>query len=562
MLGLDWVGRLRLGTGIVLFVYVATHLANHALGLISLAAMESGRGVFLFLWRNWVGSALIYVSLIIHLVLVIYSLARRRTWRLPLREVFQVCIGLMIPPLLALHVVANRGLHEFYGVEDTYAYVIASIWVYEPLEGLRQSAAVVAAWFHGCLGMHMWLRLRRWYARRFTYLYTFAFVLPILALTGFISAGREVELLIRNPIWILRMRDVAHWPDPTAIAWAYGAQTWGLWIIVAVFILIPTARFGRDLADRIRGAVVISYPDGRKVTVARGTSVLEASRSAAIPHASVCGGRGRCSTCRIRIGRGREHIEPAEPEEQRVLASVGAPAGVRLACQTRPTHAVEVFPLLPPDIEPGAIFEYAHGLRGDERDIAIMFADLRAFTRFAEKKLPYDVVFVLNQYFRAMGTAIELEGGYVDKFIGDGIMALFGLKSDPKTGCRQALAAARRMGEALDEMNRTLADDLDEPLRMGIGIHTGTAIVGEIGYGAAKSVTAIGDAVNTASRLEPLTKEFASQLVVSADVSAKAGVELSNFTRHDVPIHGRAEPLGVYAVTLARDLPPLIGAER
>jgi adenylate cyclase len=554
-MGLDWIGRLRLGTGIVLFAYVATHLANHSLGLISLAAMEAGRDVFLLIWRNWLGSALLYGSLIVHLILVIYSIVRRRTWKLPLREVLQVLFGLMIPPLLALHVVANRGLHELYGVNDTYAFVIASIWVFDPAEGLRQATAVVAAWLHGCLGMHMWLRLKPWYTRFYTPLYTAAFVLPILALTGFSSAGREVELLMRDPTWLVRLRDAVAWPSNEAIAFAYGAQRWGLWVMVGVLVLIPAARYGRNLLEALRGAVAVTYPGGRKVTVSKGLTVLEASRSAGIPHASVCGGRGRCSTCRIRVGRGREHLAPPSAEERRVLERVGAPESVRLACQIRPTHALEVIPLLPPNAEPQAGFEFVRALQGNERDIAIMFADLRAFTRFSEKKLPYDVVFVLNQYFRAMGTAIESEGGHVDKFIGDGIMALFGLKTDSADGCRRALAAARRMGLAMDEMNQSLADDLDEPLRMGIGIHSGTAIVGEMGHGGVRSVTAIGDVVNTASRLEPLTKEYTCQLVVSADVAANAGLDLSGFPRHAVAIRGRVDPLVVYAIERARDLP-------
>jgi adenylate cyclase len=353
----------------------------------------------------------------------------------------------------------------------------------------------------------------------------------------------------------VRLRDAVAWPSNEAIAFAYGAQRWGLWVMVGVLVLIPAARYGRNLLEALRGAVAVTYPGGRKVTVSKGLTVLEASRSAGIPHASVCGGRGRCSTCRIRVGRGREHLAPPSAEERRVLERVGAPESVRLACQIRPTHALEVIPLLPPNAEPQAGFEFVRALQGNERDIAIMFADLRAFTRFSEKKLPYDVVFVLNQYFRAMGTAIESEGGHVDKFIGDGIMALFGLKTDSADGCRRALAAARRMGLAMDEMNQSLADDLDEPLRMGIGIHSGTAIVGEMGHGGVRSVTAIGDVVNTASRLEPLTKEYTCQLVVSADVAANAGLDLSGFPRHAVAIRGRVDPLVVYAIERARDLP-------
>jgi adenylate cyclase len=115
-------------------------------------------------------------------------------------------------------------------------------------------------------------------------------------------------------------------------------------------------------------------------------------------------------------------------------------------------------------------------------------------------------------------------------------------------GCRQALAAAAAMAEALAELNRLLEKDLGEGLRMGIGIHAGATVVGEMGYRNAISVTAIGDAVNTASRLEAASKEFKCQLVVSEAVAAMAGVDLSAFPRHELSVRGRMEPLIVYAI--------------
>jgi len=111
-----------------------------------------------------------------------------------------------------------------------------------------------------------------------------------------------------------------------------------------------------------------------------------------------------------------------------------------------------------------------------------------------------DVVFLLNRYFAVMGQGIESSGGRVDKFIGDGIMALFGIDGDPAKAFRHALAAAFRMSGRIDDLNRTFADDLPRPLRIGIGIHFGNVVLGEMGWGRATSLTAIGDCVNTASR--------------------------------------------------------------
>jgi len=202
---------------------------------------------------------------------------------------------------------------------------------------------------------------------------------------------------------------------------------------------------------------------------------------------------------------------------------------------------------------PGNILQPSES-EGVERIVAILFADLRGFSGLAEKRLPFDVVFLLNQYFAAMGSAIEVAGGHLDKFIGDGIMALFGLHESAEQGCRHALEAAALMSRALDHLNESIADDLREPLRMGIGIHVGPVIVGELGYGRARSMTAVGDAVNIASRLETLTKEFGVQAVISLDVAERAGVGLRARAHHDVPIIGRTEPLTVFAIPSAAEL--------
>jgi adenylate cyclase len=157
-----------------------------------------------------------------------------------------------------------------------------------------------------------------------------------------------------------------------------------------------------------------------------------------------------------------------------------------------------------------------------------------------------------------MGEAVEASGGHLDKFIGDGVMALFGVGSDRRRGCRQALDGAVAMATALDELNRALAQDLPDPLRIGIGIHVGPVIVGEMGYGRARTLTAIGDAVNTASRLESSTKEYHAQLMVSEDVAGYAGVSLEQFDRHEIEVRGRTTALPIRVIPSALDLIPVL----
>ncbi len=227
-----------------------------------------------------------------------------------------------------------------------------------------------------------------------------------------------------------------------------------------------------------------------------------------------------------------------------------------------------VLPLLPAGAGPRAAYGAASMAQGSERRIAILFCDLRGFTRLAEAKLPYDVVFILNQYFKAMGEAVEREGGRLDKFIGDGVMALFGLDSTPAEACRQALAAASAMGLALAKLNEALRASLGESeaggaelLRIGIGIHCGRVIVGEMGHGSATGLTAVGDAVNTASRLESATKDFAAELVVSDEVTRRAdlspaALREAGWQAETVQLRGKSEPLQVYVLDRLNRLPP------
>jgi adenylate cyclase len=549
------LGRVRLASGLVLFTYVATHLVNHALGIVSLEAMDRWLAVAEWVWRNPLGTAALYGAFVVHIGTVLFSLYRRRDLRFGARETVQVLAGLTVPFLLAEHFAGTRAVNAAFDVDDGYAYVLLTLWVAEPIKGLYQAILIVVAWGHGCLGLYAWLRLKPWFRKAQPYLYGLAIVIPVLSLVGFADGGREVERRAADPAWVEAQYRVANLPNEAAFGFYQRTTNSIILASLALLAVVAAAREARALVERRQGLIALSYGGRRDVRVPRGTSVLEASRRNGIAHASVCGGRGRCSTCRVRVGRGARDLPAPSEEETRVLRRIGAPPNVRLACQLRPTAPVEVTPLLPASAgadqgHPGRAYR-----AGTEREIAILFADLRGFTRIAEQKLPYDVVFVLNRYFASMGAVVERHGGHLDKFIGDGVMALFGLESGPVQGCRQALAAARGMAEELDLLNASLASDLDAPLRLGIGVHAGAAIVGEMGYASAMSVTAVGDAVNTASRLEAMTKDFDAQLVVSEDTAGHAGVDLGAFPSQQVQVRGRVEPMKVRIVLRAADLP-------
>ncbi|WP_457302777.1 adenylate/guanylate cyclase domain-containing protein, partial [Phyllobacterium sp. P5_D12] len=165
-----------------------------------------------------------------------------------------------------------------------------------------------------------------------------------------------------------------------------------------------------------------------------------------------------------------------------------------------------------------------------------------------EAQLPYDIVFLLNRYFAIVGQAVERAGGRLDKFIGDGAMALFGLRGSPEDACRNALKAAAKIVSEIERLNDELSSELSMPLRVAIGIHSGPAIVGAMGYGNVKNLTAIGDTVNVASRLETIAKELDSTLVVSEPTIQLAGSDTADLESQEISIRGRAEPLRVYII--------------
>ncbi len=553
--------RIRLVSGLVLFAYVTTHFVNHALGLISHQVLADGRLVFLAIWRNPLGTVLLYGAITVHLALAIWSFYQRRSLRrLSRMDWAQMLLGLSVPPLILLHVLGTHGAHQIFGTEDNYDYVLLVIWVFLPMEGLLQVTALLAAWLHGCIGLRGWLRLKSWYPQAQNWLFAGALLVPVLAILGTVAAGREVAALYQQPGWYQSVAATVHFATPEQLAELYWWRRTLLIAYAAIILAVILARLIRNELIR-RQSVSVTYSDGRVIDLHRGQTLLEGSRHAGIPHASVCGGRGRCSTCRVKVIAGLEDLPPASAAERKVLDRVGAPPGVRLACQTRPTKPVEIVLLLPAGATARDAAARPGYLQGREQEIAILFADLRAFTRLAHKKLPYDTVFLLNRYFRAMGMAVDASGGHLDKFIGDGVMALFGIGANPAEGSRRALAAARQMSLNLVELNRSLGNELSEPLRIGIGIHAGPAIVGEMGYARATTLTAIGDAVNTASRLEALTKEYEAELVISQTLAEHAGLAIENFERHEVSLRGRDQPLPVIVIKRAADLPDYLPAE-
>lgn len=555
------IRRIRLITGLVLFTYILTHYLNHAVGLYSLRTAIAVEEVFAAIWGFPVAQALLYGSLLAHMLLALWViLVRRRLRDIRLFEVIQLLLGLAIPVLIVQHLVGTRGAETLFDQPVDYAYIVLVFWVLVPTDGVVQAVALVVAWAHGCMGLHAWLRLKPGYGRIAPWLLAGAVMVPMAALAGFASMGRELAVIAANDEAFGRLLRRISFPGAEEIAVLSQVMNWALVVMGALLAATLLGRVVLLIRDRRRHRFVIRYATGERFDAPVGTSILDVSLAQKLPHAHVCGGRGRCSTCRVRISDGLDDLPPPTAEERRVLERISAPPNVRLACQTCPVKDVSVTLLLPQTATAAAGHRTVAMRHGQERAIAVLFADMRGFTAMSEDRLPYDLVFILNRYFRAMGLAVERAGGHLDKFIGDGVMALFGVDTDPGQGCRQALNAARLMAENMRELNAALSDELKRPLRIGIGINVGPAIVGEMGYATATGLTAIGDAVNTASRLEALTKEYRADLVLARPVAELAGLPLDGLITAKVDIRGKSEPLEVVIVPNASHLPALSGA--
>ncbi|MFN3605228.1 MAG: YceI family protein [Leptonema sp. (in: bacteria)] len=265
--------------------------------------------------------------------------------------------------------------------------------------------------------------------------------------------------------------------------------------------------------------IKIEYlPDNKIIETEGELSILQISLKNKIPHTHVCFGEAQCSTCRVEILEGLENLFPRNPQELALAKKKGWDERIRLACQTIPKGNLKLRRLILDEYDSQiAQEESSKYLQGVFDEVVVLFLDIQNFTKFVHLELAYNVTFTLNRYFNLIGDVVLLNDGYIDKFIGDSLMAIFGIgKEKPVIEfCLDGVYSAIKILEVTKEFNHYLKTNFDHEFFVRIGLAYGKAVLGNIGHRKKSQYTAIGNVVNLASRLENANKKTNTEILIS-----------------------------------------------
>ena len=372
---------------------------------------------------------------------------------------------------------------------------------------------LVPGWLHGCLGVNFAFGRRPLYQRLRLPLFALALLLPVLGELGFLAMGKELAADLASHGQLDAMIQV----EPAAGLALARLRDAVLALYFVAIGLVFAAREVRAWTERRRKLLVqINYPL-RRVRVPRGWTVLEASRSHRLPHLSMCGGRGRCTTCRVRVTEGALHCPPPEPAERNALERIGAASDVRLACQLRPTGDIGVLPLLDPE---RTAWPLPKAPSAAERDLALLAVAWRNRAAFAASHLPQDLVFASQSFAEAATAAARAAHGTIVEARGDSVLAAFGQTGSLEMACRHGLAAAESVARALAALSERHTSAFGVAMDWAVVLHAGRTTIGPLG--AHGGLVVAGDALDCVQRL--LIAEAESALIVSATVLGHAGV--------------------------------------
>ena len=343
----SWPLRIRFITGIILYLFTLTHLLNHAVGIFGLYPLEKARLYFLAFWRHPIMDPVVPLALLLHGGTVFFSVYKRHTLRgSTLSEIFQYVLGFGAPIFILAHILGTRMLHAIYGINDTYIFYLSNhlpMKIY--LTGLL--SMLFFLWGHGSLGIFHYIKTKKWYTRLRLLFITMTLVLPTCAALGTLNAAKDVENLMRSyPDFKERvnLRDNPQEIDVQTFILRF--YPWAGGTYVSLVLLLFIGRKLRIHRAKEKERILVTYHDDKRVYLPQGATLLEASLIGKIPHTHFCGGKGRCTTCRVQILEGEENLSKMSELEVRSLDWSGADTGVRLACMTIPSGPVKMRPLV------------------------------------------------------------------------------------------------------------------------------------------------------------------------------------------------------------------------
>jgi adenylate cyclase len=303
-------------------------------------------------------------------------------------------------------------------------------------------------------------------------------------------------------------------------------------------------------------ALVRFLPDEAALEAGPADTLMDVAVRGGVPIASACGGEAACSTCRVLVVDGHGHLAAPDPDEAAVLSALGAGPSLRLACRARPLGDVTVRRLVIDEEDERLVDRRLPGAAaarvGEERLVAVLFADIRGFTAFSESVLPYDVVHVLTRFYALAEAAMSRHEGRIATYMGDGFMAIF---ENAPGGDMPALRAVRAGLDLIDAVARWhsyLELAHGRALEVSVGVHHGPAVVGALGSGDSRIVTAVGDVVNTAARIEQANRAFGTALLVSDDVARALGDRLETAAQQPISLPGKKGHHVLHAVQEVR----------
>jgi adenylate cyclase len=504
---------LRLASGIVLFTYVTLHLTCHALGLVSLDLAEHALRVTVLLWHSPPGTLLLYSAAAVHVSLALLAVYDRRTLRMPPLQALRIVLGVTMPLALIGHFIATRYAFERFALPAEYSRVVTGIWA-NGASGISLGL-LAPGWIHGCLGLRYAFGHRRSLQPWKLVLFAAALLLPVLAAVGFVTMARELDARRSASI------PVAAPPTASQEAALREAREGTLLVYLAIVAFVAAGRGWRSVAERRdRSVVWIEYPE-RTVSVPRGWTVLEASRSFGIPHAAMCGGRARCTTCRVRVVRGASHCPPPKADEQDALDRIAATTPeVRLACQLRPTADIAVEPLVAVAATGSRAAPQSSAAR--DHDAAALLVDVRIDGgSAATSAVGHDTIHALGRSFALVHAAAASAAVEPHQHSASSWLLLFRADDDRAAALARALAVADRIAGDAERVAAALRNELGLAVRTALVLHVGRVAVGAIGAGA----TAVAGAPLAAiERVRARLPAAAASFTISRDAAAALGV--------------------------------------